>query len=170
MSTTEDKRTTRQIIWGALVDLRAQQQIATRQVLAEVTGLKLVTIDDHLNRMIEDGQLRRPVAGVVEIIDQMPDPRPVSLLHNPGGCSKLEVGDVCLDLWPQERRMLATLLAGDMVQYSNIQFGQETSIAMAQMMSALNREKAARKALEAEVRKLQDGSAKAQMELLGAGS
>ena len=38
-TTTEEKRTTRQIIWGALVDLRAQQQIATRQVLAEVTGL-----------------------------------------------------------------------------------------------------------------------------------
>ena len=33
-TTTEEKRTTRQIIWGALVDLRAQQQIATRQVLA----------------------------------------------------------------------------------------------------------------------------------------
>ena len=67
-TTTEEKRTTRQIIWGALVDLRAQQQIATRQVLAEVTGLKLVTIDDHLNRMVEDGQLLRPVAGVVEML------------------------------------------------------------------------------------------------------
>ena len=168
MSTvTEEKRTTRQIIWGALVDLRAQGQIATRQVLAEVTALKLTTVDDHLNRMVEDGQLRRPVAGVVEIIDQMPPPRPVSLLHNPGGCSKLEIGDLCVDIWPQERRMLATLLAGDMVQYSNIQFGQETSIAMAQMMSALNREKAARKALEAEVRKLQGQGA--QMDLLEAG-
>lgn len=165
MSANEEKRTTRQIIWGALVDLRSQGQIATRQVLAEVTSLKLTTVDDHLNRMVEDGQLRRPVAGVVEIIDQMPDPRPVSLLHNPGGCSKLEIGDFCVDVWPQERRMLATLLAGDMVQYSNIQFGQETSIAMAQMMSALNREKAARKALEAEVRKLQGQGA--QMELLG---
>lgn len=165
MSAIEEKRTTRQIIWGALADLRAQGQIATRQVLAEITSLKLTTVDDHLNRMVEDGQLRRPVAGVVEIIDQMPDPRPVSLLHNPGGCSKLEIGDFCVDIWPQERRMLATLLAGDMVQYSNIQFGQETSIAMAQMMSALNREKAARKALEAEVRKLQGQGA--QLELLG---
>ena len=167
MSAIEEKRTTRQIIWGALVDLRAQGQIATRQVLAEVTSLKLTTVDDHLNRMVEDGQLRRPVAGVVEIIDQMPDPRPVSLLHNPGGCSKLEIGDFCVDVWPQERRMLATLLAGDMVQYSNIQFGQETGIAMAQIMSALNREKAARKALEAEVRKLQGQGA--QMDLLEAG-
>lgn len=164
MSAIEEKRTTRQIIWGTLVDLRAQGQIATRQVLSEVTSLKLTTVDDHLNRMVEDGQLRRPVAGVVEIIDQMPEPRPVSLLHNPGGCSKLEVGDVCVDLWPQERRLLATLLAGDMVQYSNIQFGQETGIAMAQIMAALNREKAARKALEAEVRKLQGQGA--QLDLL----
>lgn len=165
MSAIEEKRTTRQIIWGALQDLRAQGQIATRKVVAEVTSLKLTTVDDHLSRMVEDGQLRRPVDGVVEIIEQMPPPRPVSLLHNPGGCSKLEIGDLCVDIWPQERRMLATLLAGDMVQYSNIQFGQETGIAMAQIMSALNREKAARKALEAEVRKLQGQGA--QLDLLG---
>lgn len=114
-----------QIIWGALVDLRAQGQIATRQVLADVTGLKLVTIDDHVKRLVEDGQLRRPVAGVVEIVDQMPPPRAVSMTHQPDGPSKLEIGDICVDLWPQERRALANLLLGDAVQYSNIQTGQD---------------------------------------------
>lgn len=167
-TTTEDKRSTRQIIWGTLVDLRAQGQIATRQVLAEVTGLKLVTVDDHINRMVEEGQLRRPVAGVVEIIDQMPAPRSVSMLHNPDGCSKLEIGDECIDIWPQERRMLATLLAGDMVQYSNIQFGRETGVAMAEMLSELRKLQKANKGLEAELRKLQGKpDPHAQMDLLG---
>ena len=114
-----------QLIWGALVNLRAQQQIATRQVLAEVTGLKLVTIDDHIKRLVEDGQLRRPVAGVVEIVDKMPPPRAVSMTHLPDGPSKLEIGDICVDIWPQERRALANLLLGDAVQYSNIQTGHD---------------------------------------------
>lgn len=168
-TTTEDKRTTRQIIWGALVDLRAQQQVASRQVLAEVTNLKLVTIDDHINRMVEDGQLRRPVPGVVEIIEQMPPPRPMSITDLPDGMTIVELGDDEIRMWPQERRALAKRLAGDVVQYSNIEFGRETGVAMAEMLSELRREKAARKALEAEVRKLQGKpDPHAQMDLLGA--
>lgn len=126
-----------QIIWGALVDLRAQGQIATRQVLADVTGLKLVTIDDHVKRLVEDGQLRRPVAGVVEIVDQMPPPRAVSMTHQPDGPSKLEIGDICVDLWPQERRALANLLLGDAVQYSNIQTGQDINFLVRQVWGEL---------------------------------
>lgn len=167
-TTTEEKRTTRQIIWGALVDLRAQQQIASRQVLAEVTGLKLVTIDDHLNRMVEDGQLHRPVAGVVEIIDRMPPPRAISITDTPEKVCILEVGDEMVRLWPEELRILAVRLSGSAVQYSNIQFGRETGVAMAEMLSELRKEKAARKALEAEVRKLQGMAAPpAQLDLLG---
>lgn len=115
----------RKIIWGALVDLRAQGQIATRQVLAQVTSLKLVILDDHINRMLENGQLRRPMPGVLEIVDQLPPPRAVSMTHLPDGPSKLEIGDICVDIWPQERRALANLLLGDAVQYSNIQTGQD---------------------------------------------
>lgn len=155
MSAIEEKRTTRQIIWGALVDLRAQGQIATRQVLAEVTSLKLTTVDDHLNRMVEDGQLRRPVAGVVEIIDQMPAPRPMSITDLPDGMTIVELGDYEIRMWPQERRALAKRLAGDVVQYSNIEYGRETSVAMAEMLSAVRKLERENKALAAEVRKLQ---------------
>ncbi|MFN7155224.1 MAG: hypothetical protein ACK4OE_16185 [Acidovorax sp.] len=122
------KAETRTLIWGALMDLRAQGQIATRQVVAQVTGLKLVTVDDHLTRMVEDGDLRRPVAGVVEIVEKLPPPRAVSMTHSPEGPSKLEIGDTCIDIWPQERRMLANLLLGDAVQYSNIQTGQDLNL------------------------------------------
>src|SRR3989344_4294003 len=75
MSTTtaevKPKEETRTLIWDALESLRASAQVATRQRLANVTGLKLVTVDDHLKSMVEDGLLRRPVNGVVEIIDPM---------------------------------------------------------------------------------------------------
>lgn len=128
---------TRKVIWGALVDLRAQGQIATRQVLSQVTGLKLVTVDDHINRWVEDGQLRRPVAGVVEIVQPLPPPRAVSMTHSPDGPSKLEIGDVCIDIWPQERRMLANLLLGDAIQYSNIQSGQDLNFLAHQVWNEL---------------------------------
>lgn len=131
------KADTRTLIWGALEDLRAQAQAATRQRLANVTGLKLVTVDDHINRMVEDGLLRRPVAGVVEIIDPMPEPRSVSVTLMPGGLSKVEVGDVCLELWPQERRLLGTLLQGDSSQLSNILAGEQMNMLVGQVWNEL---------------------------------
>lgn len=43
------------------------------------------------------------------------------------GCAKVEIGDLCLDLWPKERRMLAGLLVEDAVQLSNIQTGHDVN-------------------------------------------
>lgn len=116
---------TGQIIWGAMEDMRSQGQVITRTVLAEVTGFKMTIVDDHLTRLVDQGRLRRPLAGVFEIVEQHPEPRAVSITMLPGGLSKLEIGELCADLYPQERRMLASLLVGDAVQYSNIQAGRE---------------------------------------------
>jgi hypothetical protein len=134
-----EKRTSGQIIWGALVDLRAQGQIATRPVLAAITGLKMGILDDHLQRFIDNGDIRRPVNGVFEIVEKMPPPRAVSMTHQPDGPSKLEIGDVCVDLWPQERRALASLLLGDAVQYSNIQAGQEINFVTNQIWAEVKK-------------------------------
>lgn len=128
---------TRALIWDALESLRASAQVASRQRVAKVTGLKLTTVDDHLNRMVEDGLLRRPVNGVVEIIDPMPEPRSVSVTLVPGGLSKVEVGDVCFDLWPQERRLLGSLLQGDAFQLSNILMGEQMNTLVSQVWGEL---------------------------------
>lgn len=169
MSTAPDeKRNTGQIIWGALANLRAQGQIATRQVLSEVTGFKLTTVDDHINRWVDDGKLRRPVPGVVEIIEQMPPPRSVSLTDTPEKITIIEVGDDILKLWPEERQILAVRLSGDVVQYSNIQFGRETGVAMAELLSMVRRLERQNRALEGEVRRLQGKpDPHAQLDLLG---
>lgn len=169
MSTApEEKRNTGQIIWGALVDLRAQGQIASRQVLADVTGFKLTTIDDHVNRWVDDGKLRRPVPGVVEIIDQMPAPRPLSITDLPDGMTIVELGDHEMRMWPQERRALAKRLSGDMVQFSNIEYGRETSVALAEMLATVRKLERQNRALEGEVRRLQGKpDPHAQMDLLG---
>lgn len=113
MSTTTEENARPARSSGALLPTRAQQQIATRQVLAEVTGLKLVTIDDHLNRMVE-GMAKPPARwpAVVEIIDKMPPPRAVSVTDTPEKVCIIEVGDEMFRLWPEELRILAVRLSG----------------------------------------------------------
>ncbi|GKS91209.1 hypothetical protein [Acidovorax sp. SUPP2539] len=123
MSTAE--KTTAQIIWDAIEGLHQQGQVATRELLCELTGLKMTIVDDHVGRMIESGRLRRLRAGVFAPIAAMPEPRAVSTTDMPDGTVLLEIGDVVLHLWPREYRALAKRLVGDAVQYSNIQAGVE---------------------------------------------
>lgn len=119
--------TSAQMIWSTIEDLYRRDQMITRDLVASLTGLKLMIVDDTLKRMIEDGRLRRLRRGVFAPTNVMYEPRPVSMKMMPGGMSKMEIGDLCVDLWPAERRMLASRLVGDAVQYSNIQAGQETN-------------------------------------------
>lgn len=81
--------------------------------------------------------------GVFEIVDLFPEPRPVSLTVLPGGMAKIEIGDICLEVWPQERRALAGLLQGDACQLSNILTGQQVNVMVGQVweeLKALKRE------------------------------
>ncbi len=120
-------QTSAQIIWDAIQDLHQQDQVVTRDLLSGLTGLKMTIVDDHVGKMINNGQVRRLRPGVFAPVAVMPEPRPISMTMMPGGMSKMEVGDFCVDLWPTERRMLASMLVGDAVQYSNIQAGHDAN-------------------------------------------
>ena len=48
---------TRNIIWDAITDLHAQEQVITREVLRDVTGLKMMLIDDHLKKFIDEDEI-----------------------------------------------------------------------------------------------------------------
>ena len=119
------EKTTGQIIWDTIQDLHQQGQVATRELLVELTGYKMTIIDDHVSRMIENGRLRRLRAGVFAPVAAMPEPRPVSVTDLADGTVLMEIGDVVLHLWPREYRALAKRMVGDAVQYSNIQAGVE---------------------------------------------
>lgn len=115
-------------ILGVMRELYAQHQVVTRETLATATGYKLHIIDDHLGRLVEQGRASRVRAGVYVPVVEWGEPRAVTVTHLHGGLSKIEIGDEILQLHPAERRMLASLLVGDAVQYSNIQAGHDANL------------------------------------------
>lgn len=131
--------TTGQIIWDTMQDLHQRGQVITRDLLRDLTEQKMSIVDDHIARMIENGRVRRLRAGVFVPIDFSPPPRSVSLTMMPGGMSKMEIGDFCLDLRPAERRMLASMLVGDAVQYSNLQAAHDANFAVGTIWEELKK-------------------------------
>ena len=51
--------TSTQRVYEAVRELRAGEQIATRETVAELSGLKLSVVDDRLRTLVDDGQLKR---------------------------------------------------------------------------------------------------------------
>ncbi|UIS65462.1 hypothetical protein [Acidovorax phage AP1] len=161
----QQEKTTGQIIWDTIQDLHQQGQVATRELLVELTGYKMTIIDDHVTRMIENGRLRRLRAGVYAPVAAMPEPRPVTLTELADGTSILEVGNVVLHLVPREMRVVGKLTYGAAMQYSNIQAGVEVgtlATELATELLATKREMAARQQdLEREIAALKAAAAAA---------
>ena len=134
--------TSSQVIFDAVRELDNAEQIATRETIAEVTGLKLSIVDEHIKNLCNDGRLRRIQRGIYQSITYPPLSRAISVTMLPDGLSKLEIGDVCLDLWPRERRYLGSLLQGSAYECSTIQGGHEAGLIaskLTEMMEKLER-------------------------------
>ena len=94
-------------IFQAVRELRAMDQIATRDTVAELTGLKLSVVDDRLRTLVDDGKLKRLLRGVYELVESFPEPRAISKTVLPNGAVVYDIGDEVLTLSPQEARVLA---------------------------------------------------------------
>lgn len=79
---------TAQKIWDVLLELHSQEQVITRELLRDLTGLRPQIVDDHVGRMIEKGLLRRLRAGVFALEPQYPAARPISVTVLADGCAK----------------------------------------------------------------------------------
>ena len=101
-------------VYQAVRELRNADQIATRETVAELTGLKLSVVDDRLRHLVNVGHLRRLIRGVYEVKTQFWPPRQISKTVLPDGLTQIEIGDMCVELTPQEVRRLSALLAGDL--------------------------------------------------------
>ena len=101
-----------QRVYDAVRDLREADQIATRETVAEMTGLKLSVVDDRLRALVDDGQLRRLLRGVYELVEVFPAPRVMSCTILSNGWVKIEIGNEMLTLTPTEARRATRALGG----------------------------------------------------------
>lgn len=148
MTTTPPINIGRQIVLAAIMDLYGQEQIVTTDILAEVTGLKKVSLYEHIKILVESEKIRRVKDGVYVPLVQPPPTRAISVTQIPESFTLVEIGDLCIELWPKEERLLGKLLAGAYQQYSNIQAGNEVGVLVVEMagrMKKLERELAAYK-------------------------
>ena len=120
-------RSTAEVVMGAIEDLHAREQIVTREILSELTGLKLTTIDDRLGHLVDTGKIRRVQRGVFVPLEQHRPARPISRTLCPDGTTVLEVGDTVMILSPRESRMIGELMAGSSHQYAAIEIGHEAA-------------------------------------------
>lgn len=111
-------------VYEAVRELRSLEQIATRETVAELTGLKLSVVDDRLRALVDDGKLKRVLRGIYEVVESFPPPRAISKTILANGIVKVEIGDEVLTLTPTEDRRLALLQAGAAAQVAAIETGR----------------------------------------------
>ncbi len=99
-------------VYQAVQELRAAEQIATRETVAALTGLKLSIVDDRLSTLVDDDRLKRLIRGVYELVEAYPAPRAISKTVLPNGYVKYDIGDDVITLTPKEDRVLASLQRG----------------------------------------------------------
>ncbi|WAB91982.1 hypothetical protein OSS47_28355 [Pseudomonas citronellolis] len=140
-----------QIILEAVRDLHAQEQIVTRDTLAEVTGLKPGIVDDRLKALIDDMLVLRVERGVFVPAPELPPARPVTKTLIPGGWVKIEIGDDhILTLTPAENRALGELMSGAGQQYAAIEIGHQNAILAAELAAKVRKLEKQIKALNAD--------------------
>jgi len=84
---------------------------ATRKTIAHELGAGYHLIDEHVDKLLSKGQIRRVIQGVFAPVDVHPD-KVVSSTFVPGGRIKLDIDDVCLDLSIRDVRAIVGVLAG----------------------------------------------------------
>ncbi|MEO8391210.1 hypothetical protein [Polaromonas sp.] len=110
-------RSNREAILQTITDLSDHNKMASRSRIAELTGLKMSIVDDHVDRLKNDGMIRALYNGVFEPVDQTPD-RNVSSTSLSRGRLKIEIGDdICTNLTPREQLALAKQLAGVLMAF-----------------------------------------------------
>ncbi|MBT9462536.1 hypothetical protein [Hydrogenophaga sp.] len=109
-------RRTKDILWGAIMDLHAHDQVITREVLRK--------------RFIEDDEsLRRLKAGVFRLLRAQPPIRPVGLtIEEIGGPVTAKVGDQSLSMSHREAHILGLQLAG-FAQCTHAQIAADEALA-----------------------------------------
>lgn len=145
--------TSTQRIYDAVRDLRAQDQIATRETVAELTGLKLTIVDDRLRALVDDGRLKRLIRGIYELVEVFPPARTISKTVLDNGFTMIEVGDdVVLHLTPSEDRALGLLQMGAATQAATIESSRQYLFLVTELAAKVESQGREIKALRAAIK------------------
>ena len=129
------RKATKDYVLEEIIDLHANEQIVTRETLADFTGRKLAIIDEALRTLVNEEKVARVQRGVYVPVVQHPVARVVSLTVLPDGTVKLEIGDDhVLTLTPREARSVGVTLGGLAAQAASIEAGHQAAL----MASAFN--------------------------------
>lgn len=109
------------IIWEAITELTNAGRLISRQVLRDLTGLKITIIDDHVERLDENGKIRRIGSGLIEVVEVYPPARAISVTETESGWVTAEMGDLVWQMQPKEARKLARLLMGYSTQLEELE-------------------------------------------------
>ena len=130
-------KSSRSQILEAIASLHESDVAISRQRLQTITGLTQHVVDDHLNTLVNEGVLRRLVAGVFAPVVTYRESRSISHTLLPDGTSKLELGELCIDLTPKERRMLGSMLMGDAAFLSNLQTTHDFNVLASELTTCM---------------------------------
>lgn len=115
-ATTATPKRNREIVLQCIIDICGHGGYASRAKIVELTGLKMTSVDDQIDRLKMDGLIRPLYSGIFEPVDQTED-RCVSMTTLPFGRTKIEVGEEILELTPREAFALAKQLAGVLLAF-----------------------------------------------------
>lgn len=108
--------TTRQKVLQCIIDLDNAQRPASRQLIAQYLNEKLTVVDDAVKRLIEDGLVRKVVAGIVAPVHQFPPDDAISKTVLPSGRVKLEKGDDVMEFTPHEAAVVGKMFQGEAME------------------------------------------------------
>lgn len=152
------------IVLDAVRDMSGEDLYATREAIAEATGLKLSVVDDRTRFLVDNGFLLRLKRGAFKPLMTYRPARPMSKTILEDGWVKIEIGDDMLTLTPSESRKLAELTAGGLAVLTSIEAARQSAIVhadLARRMLVVERENRALR------RSAADAPEPCQMVLLG---
>lgn len=110
--TQDDFRTASERVADCVKELHGRHGEVTREMVSKTMQLPLQTVDFHLKRLVNRGDIQRMRNGVYAPKTEYPQARAISTTVLPDGRTKIEVGDFLLDLIPSETAILSRLLCG----------------------------------------------------------
>lgn len=153
------ERTTSRAVLEAIEDLHAQEQIVTRETLAEVTGLKLAVIDDRVSYLIDTGDVHRVQRGVFVPAPKHRPARAISKTLLPDGTTLLEFGDEhAVVLTPRENRMLGEIMTGAGEQFARIESGHQAAMMASELKQQVAQLRSELKTARGEMRAAREGA------------